>query len=171
MFYVILNMSKHAWNISSFRLPKWQFVLVYLLMCFYFTFAENVQLSDIDLNTVTVSWVVPYTPTFQQYTVVYGLEPDALDQSHGPIYSSLDLSVVNQTFSVTLQGLTQGTDYYLRVSSTFGYNVIYSDLVSFTTLDPRKSPIYINLCSSVFSPTQHQLVLHWISLLTSGEQH
>ena len=128
-------------------------------MCFNVTFAENVQLSDIDLNAATVSWLVPYTPKSQQYTVVYGLEPDALNQSHGPIYSSLDLSVVNQTFSVTLQGLTQGTDYYLRVSSMFGYNVIYSDIVSFTTLDPRKSPIYINLCSSVYSATQHQLVL------------
>lgn len=96
---------------------------------------------------MTVTWLVPYTPTFQQYSVIYGLEPGALDNSWGLVYSAPDVSVVNQTFSISVQGLTQGTDYYLRVSSTFGHNVIYSDLVAFTTLDPRETsrlsvPIY-----------------------------
>ena len=97
---------------------------------------ENVELTDISLNTVTVSWVVPYFPTWQQYSVVYGTQQDALDLSWGLLYSPPDTSLVNQTYSTTVQGLTQGTVYYIRVSASFGFNIIYSDLVPFRTLEP-----------------------------------
>lgn len=100
-----------------------------------FFVVENVVISDIDLNSVTVSWVVPSTPAFQQYTIQYGLEPNVFDLSSGLISSR---EGINQQYSTTVDGLTQGTDYYLRVSSTFDYNVIYSDVVTFTTLDPRE---------------------------------
>ena len=97
------------------------------------------QISDITLTTVTVSWVVPYTPTWQQYSVVYGLQPDTLDRSWGLLTSPVDLTLIDQAYSVTIQGLTQGTEYYVRVSSTFGYSIIYSELLSFLTLEPRMS--------------------------------
>ena len=103
-----------------------------------FIFAENVQISGIEFTFATVSWFVPYVPEQQAYTVRYGLEPNVLDLTWGLLISS---QAENQTYSITVQGLTQGTDYYFRVSSTFGYSIIYSDLVSFTTLDPREWPL------------------------------
>ena len=96
------------------------------------------QFSGLTLTSVTVSWVVPYTPAWQQYSVIYGVDPDNLDWTWGILYSLPDVSATNQMFSITIVGLTQGTDYYVRVSSTFTYNVIYSELTTFTTLEPRE---------------------------------
>lgn len=99
---------------------------------------STIEIFDIDIGfiDVTLSWVVPYTLQYQRYSVVYGIYPDVLNQSSGIQISSLDLSAVNQTFTETLIGLSQGVTYYMRVSSTFGFSIIYSDIVSFTTLEP-----------------------------------
>ena len=94
------------------------------------------QIDDIQFTTVTLSWVVPYTLVYQQYSVVYGVDPDVLDQIWGLQTSSPDLDDTNQMFTETIFGLTQGVTYYARISSMFGYSIIYSDLVSFTTLEP-----------------------------------
>ena len=101
------------------------------------------QLTNITQSTVTVSWVVPYTPTSQQYLIEYGVQFTALDQSWGSLNSSANISETNQEYTVTLEGLTQGTVYHVRISSTFGYNRIYSELKSFHTLEPR---MYTMLC-------------------------
>lgn len=93
---------------------------------------------DIGLITVTVTWEVPYIHTLQLYSIVYGVEPDVLNRTWGLVYSSQGVT----QYSITVQGLTTGTDYYLRVSSTFGYSVLYSDLIPFLTLDPRKACSY-----------------------------
>ena len=109
---------------------------------------ENVQFSDITLTTATVSWVVPYTPTWQQYSVVYGVQADTLNQSWGLLYSPTDLTLTDQEYSITIQGLTQGTEYYVRVSSTFEYNLIYSELTSFLALDPRMCTV-LSFCMTI----------------------
>ena len=98
---------------------------------------ENLQLSNITLSTVTVSWVVPYTPTSQQYSIMYGVQANALDQSWGLLNSLSDITETNQEYTMTVEGLTHGTVYFIRVSSTFGHNRIYSEQISFLTLDPR----------------------------------
>lgn len=108
---------------------------VYTLLC---PTTENVQVTDLTLATATISWVVPSVPVWQQYSLIYGVESDNLNQSWGLLFSPVDTTLLNQEYSLTIQGLTQGTQYYLQVSSTFGYSVIYSDLVPFLTLEPRK---------------------------------
>ena len=107
-------------------------------MLYSFLTTEDVGVTQLTLTTATISWVVPYVPEWQLYSLVYGVLPDALNQSWGLMFSPPDLSFLNQEYSVTIQGLTQGTQYHLRVSSTFGYSIIYSDLVPFLTLEPRK---------------------------------
>ena len=98
---------------------------------------ENVQISNTTITAVTLSWVVPYTPTLQHYSVVYGVQQNTLNQSWGLLNSSSNITQTNQEYNMTIEGLTQGTVYYVRVSSTFGYNRIYSEWTSFLTLEPR----------------------------------
>ena len=107
-------------------------------------FTENVELSAISFTSVTISWVVPYISTWQYYTIQYGIEPNAFNLSGGILYSPPDTSLTNQAYSVAVQGLTQGTVYYMRVSSTFSFNIIYSDMVSFRTLEPGNISVMRN---------------------------
>ena len=105
----------------------------------YFLYLQRTSKSvALNLHSRLSPGLYPTSPEQQAYTVRYGLEPNVLDLTWGLLISS---QAENQTYSITVQGLTQGTDYYFRVSSTFGYSIIYSDLVSFTTLDPREWPL------------------------------
>ena len=106
------------------------------------------EFSDITLTTATVSWVVPYTPTWQQYSIEYGLQPDVLDLNWGLLHSPVDLTLTDQQYSITMRGLTQGTEYFIRISSTFEYNRIYSELTSFLTIEPR---MYVHVYNIMYT--------------------
>lgn len=55
----------------------------------------------------------------ETYYVEYGTDPGNLDLNSDILYSPLDMSLVNQTYQVNLQGLNTGTIYYLRVVAVF----------------------------------------------------
>ena len=69
-------------------------------------------------------WVVVFIGDQQNYTVMYGTN----------LEFSLDVAGSGmQTYAVTLEGLTQGTTYYVQIVSTFGIHVLTSDIISFQT--------------------------------------
>ena len=52
------------------------------------------------------------------------------------IMSSMDTSLLSQTYSILLEDLNSDTEYYLRVVAVFDVVFIrYSDIVSFWTYD------------------------------------
>ena len=88
---------------------------------------------DITLNSTTIQWIVPEIDEPQQYTVYYGSQPGALDNSIGPVFSTDNVDLM---FQVSLGNLIQGTTYFVQVVATFGGFNLPSDVISFTTLEP-----------------------------------
>ena len=93
-------------------------------------------------TSVTVSWVVPSVTQQQQYSVVYGLDPQLLDQTSAIVDGTEDITQTDQAFSVDLSGLITATTYYFRIAVTFGEQTIMSELNSFRTQDECKSLTY-----------------------------
>ena len=85
------------------------------------------------LNSTTIQWVVAFIGDQQNYTVVYGTTEGNLEFSLDPITSA---GSGMQTYAVTLEGLAQGTTYYVQIVSTFGVHILTSDIISFRTLEP-----------------------------------
>lgn len=72
----------------------------------------------------------------EQYFVEYGVESNNLNQTSIQVSSVADITLQNQTYSVTLQGLTPATIYYFRVSAVFEEVFQrYSDLSAFRTYE------------------------------------
>ena len=88
---------------------------------------------DITLNSTTIQWSVTLVTEEQQYTVLYGIDPSDLGNSSDPVSSGVGQEL---TFEVLLNGLLQGTTYYVRVVAELGDYTIMSDVISFTTLEP-----------------------------------
>ena len=88
---------------------------------------------NVTLNTTTIQWTVLEIDEPQQYTVYYSSVPGVFDNSAGPVFSTDNVDLM---FQVSLEGLTQGTTYYVQVVATFGGYNLPSDIISFTTLEP-----------------------------------
>ena len=96
----------------------------------------NVEAVDTTLNSTTIQWVVSAITTQQQYTVQYGTDPNNLSTSTDSITSTDDTSATDLMFAQSLDGLEQGTTYYVQVVSTFDSYTLTSNVISFTTLEP-----------------------------------
>ena len=92
--------------------------------------------SAITMTSAIVSWVVPSLTEQQMYYVEYGTEVDSLSLRTDPIASESPLP--DQTYTVTLSGLNDGTTYYIRVVAMFTDVYLYSSTESFTTIASRK---------------------------------
>ena len=80
----------------------------------------------------------------EEYYVEYGTESTALDMTTASIASITDTSLVNQMYSISLENLSPGTVYYVRVAAVFDEIFArYSDIVSFRSYDEG---IYIRIC-------------------------
>lgn len=101
-----------------------------------------------------VSWIIPSFTTPEMYYVQYGEEEDVLDMTTMSISSPTDTALVNQTYSIRLQGLSPSTVYFLRVVAV--YDIIslrYSDQTSFRTYDEGNTCTPPDVCilfNSVF---------------------
>lgn len=91
---------------------------------------------NITLNSTIIQWVVASITEQQQYTVSYGLDSSDLGITTDPIPSTDDVLQTNLIFQQSLEGLVQGTTYYVQVVATFGIYTLTSDVISFTTLEP-----------------------------------
>ena len=86
-----------------------------------------------------ITWTVRSITEPQEYYVLYGLDQNDLNLTSNTTQGNTNTSLTNQTYSITLQGLTMGTEYYLQVIATYGTDSLYSDKTSFTTLEQGKN--------------------------------
>lgn len=72
----------------------------------------------------------------ENYFVEFGVESSNLNQTSDPVPSVIDITLQNQTYSVTLQELAPATIYFFRVSAVFD-DVFqrYSELSAFRTYE------------------------------------
>ena len=72
----------------------------------------------------------------ENYFVEYGVESNNLNQTSDPVPSVMDITLQNQTYSVTLQELAPATIYFFRVSAVFEEVFQrYSELSAFRTYE------------------------------------
>lgn len=98
------------------------------------TCTEDVFVSNISMDSATVTWTVPSISEQQEYYIQYGLSPELLTTTTDTITSTSNTML----YSLPLTGLNQGTNYYLQVVATFSDITLYSNIVSFRTTEPRK---------------------------------
>lgn len=87
--------------------------------------------------SATVSWTILRFTQQEQYYVEYGTERTNLNMTTDLIQSPMDTSLLNQSYSTDLLGLSPGTVYYVRVVAV--YEVIFarsSDIVFLRTYEP-----------------------------------
>ena len=95
---------------------------------------------NVTATSAQISWVIPRFTQLEEYYIQYGTQEDVLDMETESIPSPMDTSLVNQTYSTSLEDLTPGTTYYFQVVAV--YDVVaarYSQVLSFTTYDEGKS--------------------------------
>ena len=92
-------------------------------------------MTAINTTAVEVTWTVPYIASgAESYVVSYGLNSSALSMTSDRVYSVSDLTVVNQTYSVTLIDLQELTNYFFQVVSTNGESSrSYTNIMNFMT--------------------------------------
>ena len=89
-------------------------------------------------TSLNVSWNIPSFEEAEEYTVEYGLEADNLNMTSSTVESDSDTSLVNLTYSVSINDLEMGTIYYMRVRAQDGTKNLYkrySDVYVLRTLE------------------------------------
>lgn len=115
--------------------------------CSYFHTADIIS-TDIERTTVTICWTVPSVTQQQQYRVVYGVDPEELDQTSQIVTGDEDITLTNKQYCVSLSGLQRASLYHFRIVITFGEQTIMTELDTFRTLDDRKFNYYRGLSNS-----------------------
>ena len=96
------------------------------------------EVLNIAEDSAVISWTVEYVLEQQQYYVAYGLDEDNLNETSYSILGNSNISLRDQTYNITLDGLTTGDTYYVVVIASYGFTTIFSETVSFTTKEPGK---------------------------------
>ena len=95
---------------------------------------EDVRITNITGSSAEITWTVPSLSTTQDYVVEYGEDEDDLDLSTDPI-TVTDTTLIDQMYTVTLEGLSQSVLYYVRVATTDPEGAtFYSETKSFRTI-------------------------------------
>lgn len=77
----------------------------------------------------------------EEYILQYGTESDNLNLTSSTVDSVTDTTLQNQTYSVVLDDLEEGTIYYVQVLAQYGFGNLfkrYSDVIAFRTLEEGK---------------------------------
>ena len=94
---------------------------------------SSVVETAITSSSATIQWTLtdPYNLSQSEtFTVVYGRDPDNLD-SNTP---GVTVNASSQTYSIQLHSLEPGTEYFYRIGSRNGLNIIFTEVTySFTT--------------------------------------
>lgn len=135
---VILN--KFAFRVSTLL----RIVRLHLFALFYTICTQtakpviptDVYATNITSTSAVIIWTVPsIIYTTEQYTVVYGLNPAFLDLMSSPVYSSPDLTLLNQTYLLTLNDLQPVSTYYYRIRSENTEDSSTTETLQFTTVE------------------------------------
>jgi hypothetical protein len=101
---------------------------------------EITDVPDITRNTASVLFSIPRITTQETYTIQYGTGLNSLDSESETVSSTTDLSEVNVTYTIQLNGLLSATVYYFQVAAT--YEVVftrYSEVSFFRTLEDEQA--------------------------------
>ena len=118
-----------------------------------------VTLTNITMTGVVVTWTIPSFLGMEEYTVEYGKSTAALDLVSTPVQSIEDTTTNFEHYSIALQELSAGTQYYLRVVARFGTGDIYvrsSDIFSFFTQFERKHFI---VCNKLVNKSNYYIII------------
>ena len=85
---------------------------------------------------VTINWVVTSVAyTLEMYSVIYGVNSDALDMRSNFTYGSSSHTAINQAYSVTVYGLEPFTQYYYAVVAHNSFTTTESSILTFITTE------------------------------------
>ena len=102
---------------------------------------DNVKLSMLKITSVNITWTIPSIAEMEEYIVQYGVESDNLNLTSSTVDSVSDTTLENQTYSVVLDQLKNGTIYYAQVLAQYGFGNLfkrYSDNIALRTLEDGK---------------------------------
>ena len=88
------------------------------------------------MESARVTWTVASVTEQQEYYVLYGLDENSLNYSTDRISGNANTSLTDQTYSTMIQDLSSGTLYYVQVVAEFGSAILYSETISFRTIEP-----------------------------------
>ena len=109
-----------------------------VIACILLLLTDDVSISNLSTSSVTVTWTIPSFSETENYRVEFGVESYVFNLSSSTVNSVTDTTVVNETYSVTIDVLMAGTIYYMRVVAEFGINDLYkrySNVAVFRTLE------------------------------------
>lgn len=124
---IALNLIYHVRNIDHLFDDELRF-------CYFLP--GDVTVSNITEGSASISWTVPSVSESQEYYLLYGTNRYSLNFTTDRIQGNSNISLVNVTYSISLQNLDMGTMYYVVVVAEFGSTTLYSDMTTFTTNEP-----------------------------------
>ena len=96
----------------------------------------TVQTVNITSNSATVQWLIPYISyTPEQYTIDFGTARETLGLRSSTLSSTTDISALNITYALTLQGLPPNTVYFFQLRSVNTYGATTTPVMLFATLE------------------------------------
>ena len=96
----------------------------------------TVQTVNITSGSATVQWLIPYISyTPEQYAINFGTARETLVFRSPTLSSSMDISALNITYVLTLQGLAPNTVYFFQLQSVNTYGETTTPVVMFATLE------------------------------------
>lgn len=94
----------------------------------------NLIVSNVYSTSAQLNWTISrVTFGFETYFVRYGLSSEVLDMESDIQIVTLDSSVENATYSITIENLQPFTTYYYNIAATNVVGETVSDIDSFTT--------------------------------------
>ena len=93
-------------------------------------------ISSVTDTSATITWVIPailYTP--EDYYVEYGLDNTMPDQRSDSLTSGSNTSIVDQTYTITLQNLHPAYTYFFVVTAENTVSPTSTEVFMFSTLE------------------------------------
>ena len=95
-------------------------------------------------SSATIQWTVALISyTREQYTVQFGLRQNQLNQTGLTVNGNQNISMMNETHTVVIDGLLPDTTYYFRVVARNAFGSADSRIGTFTTLLNQKGSFSI----------------------------
>ena len=118
---------------------------------------EDLSATNIAGTSVTIGWTVANRRISHEYVVYYGTSVDSLDETSSTVDSISSSPGTDESYDVSLTGLTPDTIYYYQVEATLEGFSFESEIDTFTTLEQGMHKIcsryiYFNHICNRFQP-------------------
>ena len=98
---------------------------------------ESIREISVTSSSATIQWMLtdPYNPSHPEtFIVSYGVTSGQLNMSTPGVTAN----PTNQTYSTQLNSLQPGTEYFYRIESRNGRSSVFTDILSFMSMDKSK---------------------------------